>query len=217
MATDRDLVQIVDSAMAEAVRVSGAWIACKPGCTSCCIGPFPITRLDAIRLRQGLAELEARDPDRAFRVRERAREYIERIAGLFPGDAATGVLDEDPGAEEHFATLAEEEPCPALDPTAGTCDLYSSRPITCRTFGPAVSWSSDALGVCELCYHGATDEQIAACTVDIDPGGLEDDLLKELEAATGRRGQTIVAFALVNRSTPGRTSEECEIRRRPSC
>ena len=35
----------------------------------------------------------------------------------------------------------------------------------------------DVLGVCELNYHGATDEQIAACQVEVDPSGLEDELL----------------------------------------
>jgi len=196
MPHDRDLVQIVDAAMAQAVRVSGAWIACKPGCIECCIGPFPVTQLDALRLQQGLADLEARDPDCATRVRQRARESVEGMRGQFPGDFATGVLDEDPAAEGRFATLAEDEPCPALDPKTGLCDLYDSRPLTCRTFGPAVSWCSGALGACELCYRGATDEQIAACTVAIDPAGLEDQLLDHLAAAGGLRGHTIVAFAL---------------------
>jgi len=87
---------------------------------------------------------------------------------------------------------AGDEPCPALDPATGLCDLYDARPITCRTFGPAVRWGSEAVGACELCYAGATDEQIAQCRVEIDPDGLEAQLLDEMED----RGQTIVAFAL---------------------
>ena len=57
-------------------------------------------------------------------------------------------------------------------------------------------WGSDAVGACELCYAGATDEQIAQCRVEIDPGGLEAQLLDELERTAGLRGQTIVALAL---------------------
>ena len=45
-------------------------------------------------------------------------------------------------------------------PEGGTCDLYAARPLTCRTFGPAISWNSDAVGVCELCFVGAGDEEI---------------------------------------------------------
>ena len=176
--------------MVEAARLSGAWLVCRPGCAACCTGVFPITQLDARRLREGLAQLERRDPERAARVRNRSRESVARMAD-FPGDPATGILDEDEEAEERFAALPDEEYCPALDPDALTCDLYAARPITCRIFGPAVRSGGDVLGVCELNYHGATDEQIAACQVQVDPAGLEDDLLE------GQREQTIVAFALV--------------------
>ena len=187
--SDRELIQIVDAAMAEAARLSGAWVVCEPGCADCCLGPFPITQLDAWRLRQGLAQLERRDPERAARVRRRSRESVARIAD-FPGDLTTGILDEDEEAEERFAALPDEEYCPALDPDALTCDLYEARPITCRIFGPAVRSGGDVLGVCELNYQGATDEQIVACQVQVDPAGLEDALLE------GQREQTIVAYAL---------------------
>ncbi|MBZ5582666.1 MAG: YkgJ family cysteine cluster protein [Acidobacteriia bacterium] len=193
---DRTLVQILDTAMAEAARKSGDWLACRLGCVECCMGPFPITQLDALRLRAGLAELAGRDPQRAVRVRQRAQAAVERLSGGYPGDASTGRLDEGEEAEERFAAFADDEPCPALDPETGACDLYAARPATCRIFGPAVRAGGGPLGVCELCYRGASDEEIAACEVEPDPGGLEDALLEELEKATGRRGQTIVAFAL---------------------
>jgi Fe-S-cluster containining protein len=190
VACDRDLVQIVDAAMAEAVRKGGAWVVCKPGCIECCIGPFPITMLDAARLRAGLIELKEVDPARAARVVARAAAYLDRFPD-YPGDLATGLLSDEPDAEERFATFGEEAPCPALDPEAGTCDLYSARPITCRMFGPAVRSGDGPVGVCELCYKGATEGQIAACEVRVDPGGLEDELL------AGDTRQTIVAFALL--------------------
>lgn len=199
MPTDRDLVQVVDAAVAEAARRSGEWLVCRLGCTECCIGPFPISQLDAARLRQGLAELEARDPERAASLRLRARESVARLSPDFPGDPASGVLDEGEAAEERFETLGDDEPCPVLDPETGACELYGARPITCRTFGPPLSCGSEAVGVCELCYKGATDEQIAACQVELDPENLEGMLIEELEAA-GARGRTIVAFAL----EPGR-------------
>jgi Fe-S-cluster containining protein len=193
---DSALIQIVDAALAEAAHKSGAWLACKVGCTQCCIGPFPISQLDARRLRDGLAELEARDPERAASVRERARQSVARISSSFPGDPATGVLAEDSEAQERFAAFADDEPCPALDPQTGACDLYASRPITCRTFGPPVRCGSDEVGVCELCFVGASDDEIAACEVEADVDELESALLQELEHTTGARGQTIVAFAL---------------------
>jgi len=169
-AGDAALVQIVDAALAEAARLSGPWLVCRPGCTQCCLGPFSINQLDARRLRQGLAALDASDLDRAARVRERARAHQE----------------------------SDDEPCPALDPATGCCDLYAARPLTCRTFGPPVRCGTDDLGVCELCFHGATDDEIAACEVEIDPDGLESELLTALEAAGGVQEMTTVALALAS-------------------
>ncbi len=169
-AGDRDLIQIVDTALAEATRRSGVWLVCKPGCMQCCIGPFEISQLDARRLRAGLAELDSLDPARAARVRSRAREH----AG------------------------GDDDLCPALDPEAGTCDLYAARPITCRAFGPPMRCGDEAIGICELCFEGATDTEIAACETDVDPDGLEAVLIEELESATGSRGPTSVALALVS-------------------
>ena len=162
MSGDRELVQIVDAALAEANRKAGAWVVCRPGCFECCMGPFPISQLDAARLRTGLADLAAADPARAARVRERAREAVGQ--------------------------MGDDEPCPALDPDTGTCDLYAARPLTCRTFGPAIRWGGDAVGICELNFQGAADEEIAACVVEIQTD--------EPEEAEGT--QTTVAFALLN-------------------
>jgi len=139
------VIQIVDAALAEAVRKGGAWVACRPGCCECCMGPFAISEDDATRLRRGLADLEALDRERAARVRSRAR-------GWSGGD---------------------DEPCPVLDPGTGTCELYAARPLTCRTFGPPVRCASGALAICELCFDGATEEEIEACVVELDPMVLE--------------------------------------------
>jgi Fe-S-cluster containining protein len=190
-AGDTHLVQIVDAALADTARRSGDWLVCKPGCAQCCIGVFAIDQLDAARLEQGLRELMGSDPERAQAVVERARRSVKGLSQDFPGDPATGLLD--PGQEARFEDFANDEPCAALDPATGLCDLYSSRPMTCRVFGPPVR-SGEGLGVCELCYHGATEEQIAACEMPVT--GLEEELLKEFEQSSGRRGQTLVAFAL---------------------
>jgi Fe-S-cluster containining protein len=197
--TDQRLVQIVDAALAETTRKSGAWLVCRPGCTQCCIGPFPINQLDAARLRQGLTQLETDDLQRAARVRERAHESVARLAPDFPGDPQTGILAEGEDAEAQFADFANDEPCPALDPSTGMCDLYSARPMTCRTFGPPVrSGAEGGLGVCELCYHGASDKEIAACEMKPDPDNLEAKLLKKMEKTASVRGNTIVAFCLAD-------------------
>jgi Fe-S-cluster containining protein len=139
--------------------------------------------------------MEKRDPVRAARIRERARESRVRLAADFPGNPRTGVLDESDEAEERFAEFGNEEVCPVLEPETGLCELYDARPMTCRTFGPPVQ-SEGGLGVCELCYHGATDEEIAACEMVVDTDNLESELVKKVEKTGGPRGRTIVAWAL---------------------
>ncbi len=188
---DQRLVQIVDAALADAARRSGSWLACRPGCTQCCIGAFAISQLDAERLRAGFQALEQCNPERAARVLERVRQSIARIADGFPGDTKTGILDDSPEAEDRFAEFANDEPCPVLDPETGMCDLYDARPMTCRVFGPPVR-SEEGLGVCELCYHGASETEIAACEMHLETDELEAELTSQIE----RQGNTIVAFAL---------------------
>jgi len=194
-AADGALIQIVDAALANATRRSGEWLVCRPGCTQCCVGVFAINQVDAVRLQQGLSDLKKADPQKARRIRARARDSIRRLSAEFPGDAKTGVLDEGPEAEESFAEFANDEPCPVLDPETGLCDLYDARPMTCRTFGPPVR-SDGGLGVCELCFHGATDEQIAGCEMVADPEDLEAKVLAKLEESQSARGRTIVAFCV---------------------
>jgi Fe-S-cluster containining protein len=174
MPGDRYFIRILDAALAESVRKSGEWLVCRLGCTECCIGPFPITQLDAVRLREGLAELEQTAPARAARILQRSREAVA-------------------GGEE-----SEEDACPVLDPETGACDLYAARPVTCRTFGPPMRWGAEPLGICELNFDGATDEEIAACEVALDARQLEAGLLDSLRRATGAAGETSVALALLN-------------------
>jgi len=199
LSRDQKLIQIVDAALADVTRRSGSWLACRPGCTQCCIGAFPINQLDAFRLRRGLADLESRTPERAAQIRQRARESVNRLAPDFPGDPASGILHEGEEAERQFADFANDEPCPVLDPETGLCELYESRPMTCRVFGPPVR-SEDGLGVCELCFQGASDKDIAACEMKPDPDDLESRLLADLEKTTGQSGNTIIAFCLASQS-----------------
>ena len=198
-AADQKLIQIVDAALADSARRSGRWLACRPGCSQCCYGVFAINQLDALRLRHGLAETEKKDPERAARIRKRALDAVARLSPEFPGDPATGLLDEsdDEAASQQWDDFANHEPCPVLDPATGTCELYEFRPVTCRTFGPPLMSEDGDLGVCELCFDGATEAEIIACEMKPDPGNLEAALLEDLEKTAGARGETIIAFALV--------------------
>jgi Fe-S-cluster containining protein len=196
---DRRLLRVVDGALAEGARIAGKQLACRLGCTECCIGPFPITQLDARRLRDGLEDLREREPERAAAIARRAGASVQALRPGFPGDPATGRLDEDEAARERFFERHETRPCPALDTATGACELYEARPLTCRSYGPPLRAGQEDLPPCRLCFVGATARTIERCRVTIDPGRLEDRLLKRMQ----RDGQTaipetLVAFALVD-------------------
>jgi Fe-S-cluster containining protein len=192
---DAQLVQIVDTALADAARRSGEWLACRIGCTQCCVGVFAISQLDALRLRHGLQELERTDPERARGIRVRARKSMSRLVAEFPGDLETGILADDEASLERFEEFGNDEVCPALSPTTGECELYASRPMTCRVFGPPVR-TEEGLGVCELCYEGASPEEIAACELVTGSEALEETLNHDAERLTKTSGETIIAFCL---------------------
>jgi Fe-S-cluster containining protein len=190
---DRELVQIVDAALADAARRAGEWLVCKVGCTQCCYGAFAINPLDAMRLREGMAVLSKTQPDLAAEIERRARLWIAEHGAEFPGNVETGLLGESDEKRERFEEFANEAACPALDPATGRCDVYAWRPMTCRVFGPPVRMGEgDALGHCELCFEGASQSEVAACEMAL-PHQLEAELVDQLAV----KGDTVVAFALL--------------------
>ena len=198
---DTELVQIVDAALAGVALKAGDWLACRVGCTQCCYGAFAINALDAARLRAGIETLRDVQPALAAEIERRARAWIEAHGPAYPGDLETGRLGQTELEQERFEGFANEAPCPALDEATGRCDVYDWRPMTCRVFGPPVRMDAGttrsgedrpALGHCELCFHGASEAEVAACEMPV-PHELEQKLLDQVEDT----GETVVAFALL--------------------
>jgi Fe-S-cluster containining protein len=142
--------------------------------------------------------LHISDPRLANDVERRAKRWIEEHGPAFPGDVATGLLGESDEDQLRFEEFANDAACPALDPASGRCDVYACRPMTCRVFGPPVRMGDgNALGHCELCFVGASEEDVAACEMPV-PHELEAALIEEV----GERQETVVAFALLGLSRP---------------
>ncbi|MGB8029081.1 MAG: YkgJ family cysteine cluster protein [Terracidiphilus sp.] len=190
------LLQSIDASLADAARRAGDLLACRIGCTQCCYGAFAISALDAARLREGMADLRVTNPALVAEIEGRARKWLAEHGPGFPGDLETGVLGTSAADQARFEDFANDAACPALDPDTGRCDVYAWRPMTCRVFGPPVRSVGEngveGLGHCELCFIGATPEQVAACEMPV-PHALEAELLEEL----GSKDETVVAFALL--------------------
>jgi len=196
---DRDLLKVVDTRLADGAKRAGRWLACHLGCNECCMGPFPINRLDVRRLQRGMKDLETRDPDRAAAVVDRSRAAIGRLSPGFPGDVRTGRLSGDVEVEDRYFETTAEIPCPALDPATGGCDLYAHRPLSCRAYGLPMRFGKKDLPPCRLCFVGAPPAEIEKSRLDPDPDGIEDLILDRAVKAGEPKGETIVAFALLDR------------------
>ena len=195
-----ELVQIMDAAFADAARRAGEWLVCRPGCTQCCYGAFAINQLDALRLGEGIEVLRRQNPELVAKIESRAAEWVAEYGADFPGDPNTGILGDSAEERESFEDYANDAACPALDSVTGRCDVYEWRPTTCRVFGPPVRTESpdgeSGLGYCELCFAGASTEEISECAMSV-PHEKEQQLLDALPM----KGETIVAFALKRRDS----------------
>jgi Fe-S-cluster containining protein len=198
------LLQSIDASLADAAHRAGDFLACRIGCTQCCHGAFAINALDAARLREGMVNLRATNPALAAEIELRARAWLAEHGPSFPGNPETGALGTSEADQAQFEDFANDAACPALDPSTGRCDVYEWRPMTCRVFGPPVRAidenGAEGLGHCELCFIGATPEQVAACEMPV-PHALEAELLEEIAAKSGSQidsqDETVVAFALL--------------------
>lgn len=204
-AGDGELLAEVERELGDRARLAGTHLVCRIGCTECCIGPFAINRLDVLRLRRGLSLLRREAPDRALAIVERARAQIAQFGRAYPGDSVTGVLSQDDRSVEAFLEQFSHVACPVLDPVSGRCELYSARPLSCRTFGLPVHLGGEDLEPCRLCFTAATAAEIDACRAHPDPAGREQQLLVQLERGEYNEKtiieETIIAFAVSARGS----------------
>ena len=107
-------------------------LPCRAGCANCCIGMFPITRLDARLLQEGLAHLP--ETDRA-RIATRAAQQIAAVESAHPVLKSSSSLEGWSDADiDRVAEAFHDVRCPALGDNE-QCSLYAYRPLACRSMG----------------------------------------------------------------------------------
>lgn len=122
-------------------------IPCGQGCCACCVGLFPITRLDAQELRLGLDTIL---PPQRTSIIVRATSQVDMIEASYPRLRSTPCLDEwDDTTLDAMIEQFAELPCPALG-TDGSCLVYAFRPVTCRTMGIPTESNGIVEGACTV-------------------------------------------------------------------
>lgn len=122
-------------------------VPCHSGCSHCCIGLFPITRLDVRLLQEGLARLSTIQREH---IVTRAARQVTALQAAFPRLGSSPSLDAWSDADIDEAVRAfPDAPCPALADN-GLCSLYASRPLTCRSMGIPPREGGMVHGACEV-------------------------------------------------------------------
>ena len=122
-------------------------VPCHAGCAHCCIGVFPITRLDVRHLQEGLAQLPK---EQLERIGARAAYQVARLEAADPRLTASSSLDGwSDGEIDRVVNAVHDVPCPALDDN-GLCSLYAYRPLTCRSMGIPVREGATVNGACTV-------------------------------------------------------------------
>ncbi|QUW03153.1 YkgJ family cysteine cluster protein [Chloracidobacterium validum] len=123
-------------------------ITCRLGCTGCCQQHLTILPIEAARLREHVAALDA--PTQA-RLREQAQATRHREADLASTVTPNGTLTFPPDPERNV-------PCPALVNEA--CAVYPARPVLCRTHGFPLLYLDETTedgGLLDVCPLNFTD------------------------------------------------------------
>jgi Fe-S-cluster containining protein len=189
-------------------RASAAFLGevpCGLGCTSCCIGPFPITLLDIHTLQQGLAELPA---DARHRIEQRAIEQTAAMETAFPQLIHSDLLDDWSDQEiDRLATEFQHYPCPALEAN-GRCGVYHHRPLACRSMGIPLEDRRVVFGACEVqTFIPIRRLPIASREEEARLAQEEAASLDALRRATGLTGEEVfLPYGFLHRET----RETCE-------
>lgn len=147
-------------------------VPCRSGCSHCCIGLFPITRLDVRLLQEGLTRLSTTQREH---IVTRAARQVTALEAAFPRLGSSPSLDAWSDADIDEAVRAfPDAPCPALADN-GLCSLYASRPLTCRSMGIPTRHGAMVHGACDV----QTFVPITRLSIALE---AEEQLLANLES-----------------------------------
>ncbi len=120
-------------------------VPCRTGCSHCCVGLFPVTRLDADLLHEGLAQLPA---EKRTLIQQRATAQASALEATYPKLSAFGSLDGwSDGEIDEAVGRFDRDRCPALNDD-GLCSLYAYRPLVCRSMGIPTQVGEMVEGAC---------------------------------------------------------------------
>lgn len=127
----RQLVEQVDAAFDKIQTAYDDCVSCKVGCADCCHALFDLSLVEALHIKN---EFDAKlSNDQRSKIIERANEADRQVYRL----KRQAHKDQQAGKSENEILdwmAAQRVRCPLLN-EKDQCELYESRPITCRLYG----------------------------------------------------------------------------------
>jgi hypothetical protein len=106
-----------------------------------------VTRLDAVLIQDGLAQLPA--TERTL-IQRKARDQVSALEAAYPQLSPSGSLDRwSDGEIDEAVGRFDKNRCPALS-DVGLCSLYAYRPLTCRSMGIPIETGAMVEGACSV-------------------------------------------------------------------
>jgi Fe-S-cluster containining protein len=125
------LVKQVDAVFERVQQEFSACVVCEVGCADCCHALFDLTLIEAMFIKSQFDKLISGDQRK--KIVERANVADRKVYKL--KRAASKALNDGKPENEILEDMAAQRVrCPLLD-DQNKCELYASRPITCRLYG----------------------------------------------------------------------------------
>jgi Fe-S-cluster containining protein len=172
------LVAEIEKGINKIKETNPSEILCDKGCCDCCYAVFDLSLIEAVYLNyRFFQDTEKKDQEVILERANTADRQAYRIKRNLNKLMTQGGHKE----EEVLALLSRERiECPLLNKKA-LCDLYESRPITCRVYGVPTAIH----GAGHTCGKSGFKEGTSYPTINLDRInqrllGLSEELLKEI-------------------------------------
>lgn len=125
------LVDRADAVFKKVQEEYNECVACKVGCSDCCHALFDLTLIEAMFIKSRFDKIIPKE--QRVRLIERANAADRKVYKL-KRDASKAYQNGEPENKILEKMAQQRIRCPLLD-DSDKCELYASRPITCRLYG----------------------------------------------------------------------------------
>ena len=172
------LVQGVEQSIKQIRESHPEGIRCIPQCSDCCYAVFDLSLIESVYINYHF--YQSLDKEKQEQVLERA-EGADRKFYRIKRQLHKMMVQQNKKEEEALQLMAAERVrCPFLN-ESDLCDLYESRPVTCRVYGVPTAIQ----GAGHTCGKSGFKEGVLYPTINLDRinqrlFGLSEEMLREI-------------------------------------